>query len=234
MRHRLRQVSAWVVALVFAGAVVTLAQVFVFDDGTVGTKTALFSQAGTEIGTALSTLAAAVTSNLVQVNVSQVGGSAPTAAMTADFDTSGSTQTREMVGVAVPANGGAVAQLIDPCSYLAKSFQAVNTNAATTIEINEAVASAHYHVCSVNLVTAAANNVTIAEDDTQDCASPSAGVTGGTTAATGWNFGANGGIAIGNGASSIARTTTVNRRLCVLTSAATQISGSIGYVSAIP
>jgi hypothetical protein len=74
--------------------------------------------------------------------------------------------------------------------------------------------------------------VVIAEDDTDGCGSISAGVTGGTTAGEGYNFAANGGRTIGNGNGSIAKTTTANRYLCILTSAATQLSGVISFVSA--
>lgn len=184
--------------------------------------------------THLATLAGAVSGSLFQVNVSQVGGVAPTGALTDDFNTGGTTQTGEAVGLAVPTSAGAVTADLDPCFYLTKTFVPIDIVTATTVELANAVASAHYHVCSVNLVTLAANNVVIAEDDTDGCGSISAGVTGGVTAAEGWNFGANGGIAIGNGSSSIARTTTVARYLCILTSAATQLSGSIGIVAAIP
>ena len=56
---------------------------------------------------------------------------------------------------------------------------------------------------SLNIVTAAANNVALVEDDTSACASPTAGMAGGTTAATGWNFAANGGMTLGNGTGTV-------------------------------
>lgn len=121
---------------------------------------------------------------------------------------------------------------IDPCSSGAKSYFTVNIATATTVEIANSVASQYFYICSINLVTAASNNVVIAEDDTDGCGSISAGVTGGTTAATGWNFAANGGITIGNGMGSVGKTTTAARYFCILTSAATQLSGVISYISA--
>ena len=126
-----------------------------------------------------------------------------------------------------------VAPYIDPCQREAKTFYYVDVATATTVEIANSVASEFFYICSVNLVTAAANNVLIAEDDTDGCGSLSAGVSsGGTTAAEGWNFAANGGLTLGNGASAVMKTTTAARYFCLITSAATQLSGVISYVSA--
>jgi hypothetical protein len=52
---------------------------------------------------------------------------------------------------------------------------------------------------------------------------------GGTTAAEGWNFAANGGIAQGGGLGQIMRTETTGDSVCIITSAATQLSGTISY-----
>lgn len=121
---------------------------------------------------------------------------------------------------------------LDPCSGIAKTQFVVNLAAASVVEIANAVSNEFFYICSINLVAAGANNVLIAEDDTDNCVSLSAGLNGGTTAATGWNFAANGGIALGNGTGTIMKTTTVTRYLCILPSAATQLSGTISYVSA--
>ena len=103
---------------------------------------------------------------------------------------------------------------------------------ATTTEIANQVTSEFFYICSVNLISAAANNVAIVEDDTDVCASPTAALNGGVTAAEGWNFAANGGLVTGNGQNWIMKTTTANRYLCIITSAAVQLSGTITYVSA--
>jgi len=123
---------------------------------------------------------------------------------------------------------------IDPCTAVAKTYIPINISTATTTELTSSLAGAstHYYVCSLNLVTAAANNVALTDDDTDNCASVTSGLAGGTSAASGWNFGANGGMAIGNGQSSIFRTNGTNRVLCLVTSAATQLSGSITVVAA--
>ena len=126
-----------------------------------------------------------------------------------------------------------VVPYIDPCQREALTFYRVDIVTATTVEIANSVASEFFYICSVNLVTAGANNVLIAEDDTDGCGSLSAGVSsGGTTAGEGWNFAANGGLTLGNGSGAVMKTTTAARYFCLITSAAVQLSGVIGYVSA--
>jgi hypothetical protein len=123
---------------------------------------------------------------------------------------------------------------VDPCEREARTQYRVDIVTATTVEIAAAVASEFYYICSVNLLTAGANNVAIIEDDSAtNCPSPSAGVsTGGTTAAEGYNFAANGGIVVGNGQKWVMKTTTANRSFCIITSGAFQLSGTITFVSA--
>lgn len=141
--------------------------------------------------------------------------------------------TNEIGPLATSALGGLyTASASDPCSRGAKTYYVVNLAAAATVEIANAVASQFFYICSVNLVTAGAGAVLIAEDDTDGCGSLSAGLNGGTTAATGWTFAANGGIALGNGLGTVLKTTTANRYLCIAPSGTGQLSGSISYVSA--
>ena len=123
---------------------------------------------------------------------------------------------------------------LDPCSSVAKTHIVINIATATTTELTPSLAGAgtNYYVCSLNLVTAAANNVALVDDNTDGCGSVTAGMAGGLTAATGWNFAANGGMTIGNGSSSVFKTVTSNSVICLVTSAATQLSGSITVVAA--
>jgi len=64
------------------------------------------------------------------------------------------------------------------------------------------------------------------------CATSTAGVSGfgGATAATGWNFAANGGIALGNGDSSLGAEGISGDNLCIYNSGSGQVSGGISYV----
>jgi hypothetical protein len=50
---------------------------------------------------------------------------------------------------------------------------------------------------------------------------------GGATAVTGWNFAANGGLALGNGQGVVARTATAADNVCLLVSSTAQVSGTI-------
>jgi hypothetical protein len=127
-------------------------------------------------------------------------------------------------------------RLADPCSGGGtKQYIPIDIVTATTTELTASLAGAstHYYICALNLVTSGANNVAIVDDNTDNCGSPTAGVFGGFgSAAEGWNFAANGGIVLGNGTGSIGRTTTANSVLCVITSAAVQLSGQIVVVAA--
>ena len=67
----------------------------------------------------------------------------------------------------------------DPCSGVAKTSIVFSISTATTTELVNASASNKLYVCAMNLVTAAANNVALVEDDSDACASPSAGMAGG-------------------------------------------------------
>lgn len=121
---------------------------------------------------------------------------------------------------------------VDPCQREARTVFPVDIVTATTTEIANAVAGEFFYICSINLVAGGATNVAIVEDDTDACATPTAGLNGGVTAAEGWNFAANGGLTQGNGLGWVMKTGTANRYLCFITSAAEQLSGTITYVSA--
>lgn len=122
---------------------------------------------------------------------------------------------------------------IDPCSSTAKTFLPINISTATTTEITPSLAGAstNYYVCSLVLVTNATNIVTLVDDDSDGCGSPTAGMSGGTTTA-GWTLAANGGLTFGNGMGSVFKTNGTNRVICLVTSAATQLSGTMTVVAA--
>lgn len=123
---------------------------------------------------------------------------------------------------------------IDPCSAAARTFIPVDIVTATTTEITPSLAGAgnHYYVCSIFLHTNAANNVALVDDDSDGCGSPTSGVLGGVTAAEGQNLIAGSSFAYGTGSSAVAKTNGTNRVLCLVTSAATQLSGGISVVAA--
>ena len=132
------------------------------------------------------------------------------------------------------ASGLLWTRTIDACSSGAKTFLPISISTATTTEITPSLAGAstNYYVCSLVLVTAAANNVALTDDDTDNCASVTSGLAGGTTAASGFNMAANSGLTFGNGTGSIFKTNGTNRVVCLVTSAATQLSGVMSVVAA--
>jgi hypothetical protein len=191
------------------------------------------------------------TGRALKVAISNADGSAVTVATDATHDSAASaTGPQVMAGAeaTVPSAvsdgdavrlwsdlyGRLVVKSTDPCSDNAlKVSYPVDIVTATTVEfLNGAGAGNYIHICSVNLVSAGANNVLIAEDDTDNCGSITAGLNGGTTAGEGWNLAANGGAAHGGGAAWIMKSAGTNRYGCIVTSAAVQLSGTIVYALA--
>lgn len=134
----------------------------------------------------------------------------------------------------VDGNGLLWTRFNDPCSGVTKTVLPVNVSTATTTELTASLAGAsnNYYICSLNLVAAGADNVALTDDDTDNCASVTSGLAGGTTAGSGWNFAANGGMTIGNGMGTVFKTNGTNRVVCLVTSAAVQLSGSITVAAA--
>jgi hypothetical protein len=118
--------------------------------------------------------------------------------------------------------------ILDPCRTQANIFKPISQTASA--QLVTGTSAKKIYICSINLVTAAANNVAMVEGTGTVCATGIAGMAGGTTAATGWNFSANGGLTQGNGMGSIMAEATNADNLCLLQSAAVQLSGVIGYV----
>jgi hypothetical protein len=120
--------------------------------------------------------------------------------------------------------------VVDPCKAQTKSYASINQTASA--QLVAGTASKKIYVCSIHVVVAAATNVALVEGTGTTCGTGTAGVGGfgGATAATGWNFAANGGIALGNGDSSLGAEVTSGDNLCILNSGSGQVSGGISYV----
>jgi hypothetical protein len=130
--------------------------------------------------------------------------------------------------VFIRESDGTNAVVLDPCRTNANIFKPISQTASA--QLVTGTAAKKIYVCSINLVTAGANNVALVEGTGTTCATGIAGMAGGTTAATGWNFAANGGLTEGSGLGSIMAEATNADNLCLLQSAAVQLSGVIGYV----
>jgi hypothetical protein len=130
----------------------------------------------------------------------------------------------------VKVTDGTNTVVVDPCKGQTKNFVSINQTANT--QLAAGTASKKIYICSIHVVVAAATNVALVEGTGSVCATGTAGVSGfgGATAATGWNFAANAGIALGNGDSSLGAEGTAADNLCVYNSGSGQVSGGVSYV----
>lgn len=125
-----------------------------------------------------------------------------------------------------------VVPYVDPCQRFAKTYVPVNISTATTVRFATPTAAKKTYICSIFLLAGAADNFNVIEGTGGSCGTATAGVTGGTTAASGPNAAANGGFTLGNGLGSVMATAGTNVDMCLITSAAVQLSGHITFVQA--
>ena len=118
----------------------------------------------------------------------------------------------------------------DPCTTGVKTPASINIASSSGATIVTGSAGKKVFICAFDLVTATAQNIALIEGTGTVCASNTAGMAGGTTAAAGWNFGANGGLTKGNGVGTIYQTATSGDNVCILPSGAAQVSGSMMYL----
>lgn len=138
-------------------------------------------------------------------------------------------------GAAPPANvvyvggltSGATGGFLTGIPICDSTFNINIVTATTTLAVT-GVSGRHVRICEIDMLTNAANNVGIISGTGATCGTGSAAIVG-TTAATGYNFAASSGIAIGSGIGMIKRTVATGDSVCIITSAATQLSGTISY-----
>ncbi len=122
----------------------------------------------------------------------------------------------------------------DPCDGNAKTSVPISITTATTTLLVAASSSNKVYICSINIgpIEAVADNIALVEDASGSCASPDAGIIGGTTAAKGWNVPASGGLVLGNGSATVAKTASTNVNVCIITDSAAEVPGVLSYVLA--
>jgi len=120
--------------------------------------------------------------------------------------------------------------VVDPCMGSPKLFASINQTG--NAQIVAGTGSEKIYVCSIHVVAAVATDVAVVEGTGTVCVTSTTGVSGfgGATAATGWNFAANGGIVLGNGDSSLGVEVNSGDNLCIFNSGSGQVSGGISYV----
>jgi hypothetical protein len=133
-------------------------------------------------------------------------------------------------GQGVRIYDGTYTLLIDPCKAQTKLYVSINQTANT--QLVSGTASKKIYVCSIHVVVAAATNIALVEGTGSVCATGTSGLGGfgGATAATGWNFAANGGIVLGSGEAAVGAEVTSGDNLCMFNSGSGQVSGGISYV----
>lgn len=109
-----------------------------------------------------------------------------------------------------------------------ESFTPVNTTASVLLVTGSA--GQFVYICSVNFVVSAADNIAVVEGTGATCGGATAGIFGGATAATGWNLTAtNAQVSFGSGLGMIGKTGSAGNNVCLLVSAASQVSGGITF-----
>lgn len=131
------------------------------------------------------------------------------------------------LNVNIAQQGGAT-KVQDPCQGAAGSVKVINLTASASSITG--TSGKQTYICSMNIITGTAQNIAMVEGTGTVCATGIAGMAGGTTAATGWNFAANGGFTIGSGGYWIFATATLADNVCFLLSSTGQTSGAIRYV----
>jgi len=148
----------------------------------------------------------------------------------------GSTATSGDLGtINIDVNGYLITRNQDPCSALPKQYFPFDITASGTAEVTPSLSGSgnYWYICSINVITTAANNVNLVDDNTDGCGSVTASlISSGLAAGDGWGFGANGGIALGSGAAGVLKSVTSNSVLCFVSSASTELHGTIAAVPA--
>ena len=147
------------------------------------------------------------------------GGAANRAAVKAASTSPAATDPALVVAVSPNSSGCAGAPVANTTST------PINTTANT--QIISGASGKQTYICSIALIAGAADNVALVEGTGAACGTNTAGMAGGTTAATGWNLANNGGLTLGNGVGIVARTAMAADNICLFVSGSGQVSGTI-------
>lgn len=127
------------------------------------------------------------------------------------------------------AQKGGATLVAGPCEREVTLY--VQISQTTGTQLVTGTASERVYICSISLVTATAQNIALVDGTGSVCATSPTGLLGGSTAATGQNFGANGGWVLPYNPYAYAKTSTDADNVCLLQSGAGQVSGVLTYVS---
>jgi hypothetical protein len=113
----------------------------------------------------------------------------------------------------------------DPCSG-PKGNIAISQTANTRLAIG---VNGRYRLCSIFVVGADAENLSLVEGTGATCGTSTTAVIGGTTAAAGPNLAANGGWVLGNGQATVAVEVSAGDDLCLFQSGSGRVAGNLTY-----
>jgi hypothetical protein len=127
--------------------------------------------------------------------------------------------------------GGGGGGIFDPCQTNARNPTPISITSST--KIIPLSAGKKTYVCYLQFaLNSTADNVALVEGTTVStpCDTATAGMAGGTTAATGWNLLANGSVTSGAISFWAFATATASHDVCLLVSSGAQLSGVVQYV----
>lgn len=119
---------------------------------------------------------------------------------------------------------------LDPCFGTLKTPFSISQTANARVIVG--VASKKTYICNFDVVGSDAENITVVEGTGATCGTNTIAMGGfaAATAANGWNFAANGGIAKGAGVGTIGNTTVVADDVCIFQSGAGRVAGGGTFV----
>lgn len=92
-------------------------------------------------------------------------------------------------------------------------------------------ANSFIYVCSITFGSIGGSSFSIVEGTGTTCATSTAAVSGGTTAATGYGLAANGTMNAGSGTGAIMKTAVAGDNLCIFPSGTGPLAGVVGWTS---
>lgn len=153
-------------------------------------------------------------------------------------DGSGNNSSTVTIGDATNPNNAAPVDPTKGLTVLPYNTGCAGSNISNTVttpisatagaQIVAGTAGQKLHICAINIVVSAADNVAVVEGTGSTCATGTAGLFGGSTAGTGWNLATAGqSVSIGNGHDMLSVVATTADNICLLASSGAQISGNI-------
>jgi hypothetical protein len=118
----------------------------------------------------------------------------------------------------------------DLCANSPKKFVSISQAATGPLTVIAGKTSKTTYICSIFMLSATQQNINLIESANANCGTPTAGLLGGVTAATGPNLTASQWFVFGDGHGTVAQSVTAGDNVCLISSSTGQISGTIGYV----